>query len=280
VAQTVAHLTDFSEASAEAFLHALALALVYKHRFYLLHVKDPEREDSWSSFPHVREALARWGLVASDVARSEIEAKLGIQVAKVEIESNDLAGGIFNFILSHRPDVFVLATHGREGLNRLLYDSKAEEIARRTHVPAIFIGPEAHGFVDKSNGQIRLERILFPVAHSPSPIHSARFLTELLAPIGVSSAAFHFMHVGDSAPKIVGVPDQSVEVVDGPIEETILRVAQDYHADMIAMPTAGHHGFLDALRGSTTERVLRRAPCPVLAIPAPIIARDEDGLAK
>jgi nucleotide-binding universal stress UspA family protein len=39
------------------------------------------------------------------------------------------------------------------------------------------------------------------------------------------------------------VPDQSVEVVDGPIEETILRVAQDYHADMIAMPTAGHHGF-------------------------------------
>jgi nucleotide-binding universal stress UspA family protein len=182
-------------------------------------------------FRVVREALARWGLVPSDVARSEIEAKLGIQVAKVEIESNGLTGG-------------------------------------------------AHGFVDKSNGQIRLERILFPVAHRPSPIHSARFLTELLAPIGVSSAAFHFMHVGDSAPKIVGVPDQSVEVADGPIEETILRVAQDYHADMIAMPTAGHHGFLDALRGSTTEFVLRRAPCPVLAIPAPIIARNEDGLAK
>jgi nucleotide-binding universal stress UspA family protein len=76
------------------------------------------------------------------------------------------------------------------------------------------------------------------------------------------------------------VPDQSVEVVDGPIEETILRVAQDYHADMIAMPTAGHHGFLDALRGSATERILRRAPCPVLAMPAPIIASDEDGLVK
>ena len=124
--QTVAHLTDFSEASAEAFQHALALALAYKHRLYLLHVKGPERENSWSSFPHVREALARWGLVAADVPRSEIEVKLGIQVAKVEIESNDLANGVFNFILSHRPDVFVLATHGREGLNRLLYGSKAE----------------------------------------------------------------------------------------------------------------------------------------------------------
>ena len=30
---------------------------------------------------------------------------------------------------------------------------------------------------------------------------------------------------------------------------------------------AGRDGFPDALRGSTTERVLRRAPCPVLAIP-------------
>ncbi len=270
--QTVAHLTDFSEASAEAFVHALALALAYKHRLYLLHVKDPRGEDSWSSFPHVREALARWGLLAADVQPSEVEIKLGIQVVKVEIKSADLADGIFNFILRHRPDVFVLSTHGREGLNRLLYGSKAEEIARRTHVPAIFIGPEAHGFVNKSNGQIRLERILFPVAHSPSPIHSSRFLSDLLAPIGVSSAAFHFVHVGDGAPEIMGVSGQSVEVVHGPIEETILRIAQDCHADMIAMPTAGHHGFLDALRGSTTERVLRRAPCPVLAIPAPIRA--------
>jgi nucleotide-binding universal stress UspA family protein len=272
VKHTVAHLTDFSEASAEAFVHALALALAYKHRLYLLHVKDPRDEDSWSSFPHVREALARWGLMAADAEPSEIEVKLGIQVVKVEIKSTDLAGGIFNFILRHRPDVFVLATHGREGLNRLLYGSKAEEIAHRTHVPAIFIGPEARGFVDKSSGQIRLERILFPVAHSPSPIHSSRFLSDLLAPIGVSSAAFRFVHVGVSAPKIMTVPGESVEVVQGPIEETILRIAQDYHADMIAMPTAGHHGFLDALRGSTTERVLRRAPCPVLAIPAPVRA--------
>jgi hypothetical protein len=54
--------------------------------------------------------------------------------------------------------------------------------------------------------------------------------------------------------------DQSVEVVDGPIEETILRVAQDYHADMIAMPTAGHHGFLDALRGSTLSRARYAGP--------------------
>lgn len=164
-----------------------------------------------------------------------------------------------------------MATRGRQGLNRLLYGSKAEEIARYTRVlPAIFIGPEARGFVDKSNGQIRLERILIPVAHSRSAVSSLRGLTNLLAPLGISSAAFQLMHVGDSEPQIMGVgqPLSAIQVVQGPVEETILRIAQDSHADLIAMPTAGRDGFLDALRGSTTERILRRAACPVLAIPA------------
>jgi nucleotide-binding universal stress UspA family protein len=271
MSRTVAHATDFSEASAEAFAHALALALAYKHRLYLLHVKDPEHEVSWSSFPHVREVLARWGIVAPDIAPSEIETKLGVRIAKVEIDSRDVVGGIVHFILSHRPDVLVLATHGREGLNRLLYGSKAEEIAHHTHVPTLFIGPEAHGLVDKSSGQIRLERILIPIAHSPSPIHSVHFLTELLAPLGVSSAAFQFVHVGETAPQILGPSDQTeckIEVVQGPVVETLLRIAQDNHADLIAMPTAGQHGFLDALRGSMTQQVLRRARYPVLAIPA------------
>jgi nucleotide-binding universal stress UspA family protein len=38
--------------------------------------------------------------------------------------------------------------------------------------------------------------------------------------------------------------------------------------DLIVMTTHGHHGFLDALRGNTTERVLRESPCPLLAVPA------------
>ena len=49
--------------------------------------------------------------------------------------------------------------------------------------------------------------------------------------------------------------------------EQILDAASDQRVGLIAMATEGHRGFLDALRGSTTEQVLRRAACPVLAIP-------------
>ena len=44
--------------------------------------------------------------------------------------------------------------------------------------------------------------------------------------------------------------------------------AEEVEANLIVMPTEGRHGVFDALRGSTTERVLRRVRCPVLAVPA------------
>ena len=52
----------------------------------------------------------------------------------------------------------------------------------------------------------------------------------------------------------------------GDVVTEILESAQ--HADLTIMATEGRHGAFDALRGSVTERVVRGAPCPVLAVPA------------
>jgi nucleotide-binding universal stress UspA family protein len=51
---------------------------------------------------------------------------------------------------------------------------------------------------------------------------------------------------------------------DGVVVDVILDVAKEMNADLIVMATRGHDGFLDVLRGSTTERVLRGAACPLL----------------
>jgi nucleotide-binding universal stress UspA family protein len=48
----------------------------------------------------------------------------------------------------------------------------------------------------------------------------------------------------------------------------ILAAADLVRADLIVMATAGRAGVFEALSGSTTERVLRRARCAVLAVPA------------
>ena len=48
----------------------------------------------------------------------------------------------------------------------------------------------------------------------------------------------------------------------------IIEKAEQEGVDLIVLPTHGRTGLAHMLIGSVTERVLRRAQCPVLAIPA------------
>ena len=50
--------------------------------------------------------------------------------------------------------------------------------------------------------------------------------------------------------------------------ESILTAADKLEANLIMMTTNGRDTLDQALLGSTTERVLRKANCPVLAVPA------------
>ena len=60
--------------------------------------------------------------------------------------------------------------------------------------------------------------------------------------------------------------DVELIVVLGDAHVEIVRLAADRGADLIVMATHGRNFFSHAVVGSTTERVLRRSPCPVLAV--------------
>jgi nucleotide-binding universal stress UspA family protein len=49
----------------------------------------------------------------------------------------------------------------------------------------------------------------------------------------------------------------------------IIRVAQDLDIDLVVLATHGHSGLEQAVLGSTAEKVVRKAPCPVLTIRHP-----------
>jgi len=264
--QTIAHPTDFSPASSGAFAHALRLATEFRAKLDLLHVKYPDDDDAWDSFPHVRETLARWGVLPENASYYDLENQVGISVRKVEIGRGDTVAGIIQFLLSHRPDLIVVATHGRSGFNRWLSGSVAQDVAHRIHLPTLFVGPSARPFVDLETGELRLTTVVVPVTSQPEPGRALDTLEALLEPI---SLAWDVIHVGNIDPIIVRPSRRSlsVKLVDGPVVETILTEVDVVDADLIAMPTEGRHGFLDALRGSTTERILHQARCPLLALP-------------
>lgn len=56
-------------------------------------------------------------------------------------------------------------------------------------------------------------------------------------------------------------------LVQGQTVPQILHQARELSADLVVLGTHGHSGFERFILGSVTEKVLRRAPCPVLTIP-------------
>ncbi|MBK6724494.1 MAG: universal stress protein [Acidobacteria bacterium] len=63
----------------------------------------------------------------------------------------------------------------------------------------------------------------------------------------------------------------------GDVIQSIIDAAKETSADLIVMTTDGHNGFLDGLRGSHSERVLRLAGVPLMTLPAGALASDMIG---
>jgi nucleotide-binding universal stress UspA family protein len=65
------------------------------------------------------------------------------------------------------------------------------------------------------------------------------------------------------------LPDVEKKVVKGIPYEEIIKFASENEIDIIVMGTYGRAGFERFIFGSTADKVVRRAPCPVLTVRVP-----------
>jgi nucleotide-binding universal stress UspA family protein len=264
------HPTDFSEASEVAFAHALKLALATRGQLHVLHVAPPDTPVQWKHFPGIREALERWGALPPG-SKPEAVGALGIAVEKITAKAADPVAATADYLRRAPADVIVLATHQRDGFERWRHPSMAQAIARHAGEVALFVPAGSDGFVSRATGAIRLRRILVPLARVPSPQAAIDAAAALAAGAGGGPVAFRLVHVGAGDVPDVTTPVESAwtwerHAVDGEPAVALVEAMREWSPDLVVMTTAGRHGFMDALRGSTTERVLRGAPCPVLAV--------------
>ncbi|HMK89589.1 MAG TPA: universal stress protein [Methylocystis sp.] len=263
--QSVVHPTDFSLADEVALAHAIRLSVAARSALHILHVEDERAARDWARFPDVAELLKRWKLLAPGAPPEATEAQLGVKLFKASMKSEDVVGAISSYAELHHCDFLVLMTHESSWMRRIFRASLAEATARHVHAPALFLREDEAGFVKLNTGDIRINRVFMPVAADVSPMHAwgvgSKFVRSL-APL----AEFQLIHVGETLPTFGNLLPH-IELKRGPVVETILEVAEDLRPDLIVMATDGHHEIFDEVRGSTTEQVLRRAPCPVLAVP-------------
>ena len=57
-----------------------------------------------------------------------------------------------------------------------------------------------------------------------------------------------------------------IKISSGRASERIIEYANEHHIDLICIATHGRSGLEHFLFGSTAEKVIRKAPCPVLAV--------------
>jgi nucleotide-binding universal stress UspA family protein len=273
--ESVFHPSDFSEASESAFAHALAISLLRRTRLTILHAGAENRGgNDWSRFPAVRATLERWKLLAPGSPRSAVFEELGIRVEKIAVASRNPLAAVLGHLAQNPTDLMVLATQGREGPPRRVRRSVAERLAERSRTMSLFVPAGTRGFVAVEDGHLSLRRILIPVDRHPSAQAAIQFAARAARVMGDECVEISLLHVGDSDPVAdLSLPEDPAwswsrrQQSGDPVEE-IVAAAGDIRPDLIAMVTRGHEGALDALRGSVTQQVLRRAPCPVLTVPA------------
>lgn len=143
-----------------------------------------------------------------------------------------------------------------------------------------------------------LDRILVPVDFSPPSDRAIRYATTLANKFGARVTLLHVIEdpfvtgAWQAEAFIANVPELLTElilgarthlgelkkdlaargfvvdtaVITGPPARAIVDHAAAGHVDLIVMGTHGRTGLSHALLGSVAERVVQRAPCPVLTV--------------
>ena len=266
------HPTDLSPPSMTAFAHALKLSLGLGADLTIMHMDPQHADPDFEEFPHVRATLANWGILPQSPTMEDLR-QLTFNVRKIRAAGSDPLASLLQFLWRKPADLMVLAKHEDDDLMQWLRHSMAETLSRKSRIMTLFVPGTSSGFVSLDNGACRLRRILIPIDHRPHPQVTIDAACIMADAVGAPDVSFELLHVGsDKNPPSVITPWRHGwtwrrSFASGIVVDEVLTAATHRAADLIVMATESQHGFLDALLGSTTERVLCQTLCPVLSVP-------------
>ena len=237
-----------------------------------MHVDPDVSRSDFEDFPKVRPVLEQWGLIPAGSRRDQI-GQLGITIRKTRAIAKNPTQGILDYLSKHPADLLVMSTNQYEGLDRWQNQIVAEPVARESHTATLFVPTHEEGFVDRDSGRPKLRRVLVPVSPDVNPQLAIDMTAQLATTLGCDSLTVVVIHIGeDEALQSIRYPSRTgwlwhTMTCQGNVVDVILGMGADFDVDLIVMTTAKQHSLFDLMRGSVTERVLRGARSPLLAIP-------------
>jgi len=282
-------LTDFSEPSEAALPYALAIARGYGARVHALHVFMPTAHVNTP--PELTIQLIELEEENAKALMRGLDSELaGVEHETIVERGIEIWPAAEQVIKEQAIDLVVAGTHGRTGVKKLLLGSVAEEIFRRSPVPVLTIGPQAHGNVHNAG---RFHRVLFATDFTPASTAALPFAVSLATENHARLVVLHvipkrqsrdsegddrndlsvaetFHRIHDAIPHEAGMSSPPEAVIEfGEPAERIIAAAQKRRADVIVLgvrAATGHIGSAIHLERATAHKVVARATCPVLTV--------------
>jgi len=140
---------DFSQCSIDAFRYGLSLAKQYRSKIILLHVIDFRTYESIFHIHMVPQEQA-YEVLKKVTLKKYAEMLADFDLAGVEIDQRVVEGHpyveIVRVAAHEEVDLLVIGTHGRSGLDHILFGSIAEKVVRKAPCPVLAIKPKGQQF--------------------------------------------------------------------------------------------------------------------------------------
>lgn len=140
--KTILFATDFSESSDHAFEYAYSLADCFKSRLVILHVINEPVDLRGFYVPHISfDKLEEEIEQGAQKLMEQFERKFLSELTNYEtvVSPGIPYDEIIKRAVSEDSDLIVMGTHGRTGLDHVLFGSTAEKVVRKSSIPVMTI---------------------------------------------------------------------------------------------------------------------------------------------
>jgi nucleotide-binding universal stress UspA family protein len=135
---------DLSESSAKIVPFVKSLASRYDARIHLLFVA--RVFDYFTSMYVPHPSVSQFEKEVIEGAEKRLyefadESFKDISGTKIKVVAGDPSDEILNYISAHGIDLVVMGTHGRKGLDKVIFGSVAERVVKSARVPVMVVNP-------------------------------------------------------------------------------------------------------------------------------------------
>ena len=275
---------DDSEFSRAALLEAGHWTRRHQGTLTILHAVFFDTEE-FGIAPELRDKRWRKGQEFCSAAKARLETELGID-AQVLYREGDPPEEVLAATEGTGADLVVMGTHGRRGISRLLMGSVTSHVIVQSIVDVLVVKKPCSTcrgvyssilvpFDASAQSRRSLERACALAKQDAASVtiiyvipryeEMLDFMRTPMIEKSLRVEAERILGEGKALADTLGI-EAKVLIAEGHSGDEIAKVVVKYGHDLVVMGTGGWRGVDKALLGSTAERVIRDAPCPVLVV--------------